>query len=367
MSALIFFIVLAILVLVHECGHFLFAKRFGIRVDEFGLGFPPKIWGKKYGETEYTINWIPFGGFVRIFGENPDEESLNGPDAKRAMVHKPRWKQAIVLFGGILFNFLFAWLLISAVYTIGVPASRDDYAEYANRISDSRIAITQVNMGSPAEKAGIKAGDAIEKIVAGSIILEKEAVTVPVIKDALTRAGNPVTITVKRGSEMKDIVVTPTKGLIEENKYAIGIAMEDVGTLKLPVHLAVYEGGKFTLHMIVGVAEGLYTLIHGIVVGKPDLSSVSGPVGIAGLVGDAAKIGFTYLIMLTALISINLGVINLVPFPALDGGRLFVLLIESIRRKALKPRIINMMNTVGFVILLMIMLLVTFKDIFKYF
>lgn len=366
MSVIIFFIVLAVLVLVHEFGHFLFAKKFGIRVDEFGLGFPPKIWGRKYGETEYTLNWIPFGGFVRIFGENPDSDSLQGPDAKRAMVNKPRWQQAIVLFGGILFNFIFAWILISFAFFSGVPASREDYAEYNQHITDTRIAITQVNSSSPAEKSGIKAGDSILKITAGSIIVEGDALTIAVIKDTLTRSGNPVEMHLRRGGADTSVTVIPEKGIIE-GKYGIGIAMEDVGTLELPAHLAVYEGGKFTLHMIAGVATGLWDLIAGIAKGKPDLSSISGPVGIAGLVGDAAKLGITYLFMFTALISINLGVINLVPFPALDGGRLFVLLIEAIRRKPLQPRVINRMNTIGFVILLAIMLLVTFKDLFKYF
>lgn len=366
MSIIIFFIVLAILVLVHEFGHFLFAKKFGIRVDEFGLGFPPKIWGKKYGETEYTLNWIPFGGFVRIFGENPDDESLKGIDSKRAMVNKPRWQQAIVLFGGILFNFIFAWILISFAFSSGVPASREDYAQYSEHITDIRIAITQVNNSSPAEQSGLKAGDSIIKIVAGSIVVESESLTIPVIKDTLTRSGNTVEMHIKRGNKNKVILVTPEKGIIE-GKYGIGIAMEDVGTLELPLHLAIYEGGKFTLHMISGVSRGLYDLITGIAKGNPDLSSISGPVGIAGLVGDAAKLGITYLSMFTALISINLGVINLVPFPALDGGRLFVLLIEAIRRKKLQPLVINKMNTVGFIILLMIMLLVTFKDLFKYF
>lgn len=366
MSLIIFFIVLAVLVLVHECGHFLLAKRFGIRVDEFGLGFPPKIWGKKFGETEYTINWIPFGGFVRIFGENPDDDSTNGPDAKRAMMHKPRWKQAIVLFGGILFNFIFAWVLISFAFATGVPASREDYAGYSDRITDTRIAITQVSSLSPAEKAGIKAGDSIVKVTAGTIVVEGEALTIPVIKDAITRSGKAITLDLKRGDEVTSIEVLPEQGIIE-GMYAIGIAMEDVGTLNLPAHLAIYEGGKFTAHMIAGVSVGLYELVAGFVKGNPDLSSIAGPVGIAGLVGDAAKLGITYLLMFTALISINLGVINLVPFPALDGGRLFVLLLEAIRRKPLKARVLNMMNTVGFVVLLMIMLLVTFKDLFKYF
>lgn len=365
MALIIFLIVLAILVLVHECGHFLFAKRFGIRVDEFGLGFPPKIWGKKVGETEYTLNWIPFGGFVRIFGENPDDESLKGPDRARAMVHKPRWKQAIVLFGGIFFNFLFAWLLISIAFASGVSASREDYAKYADRIVDSRIAITLVNKGSPAADAGLRPGDSIVGLTSGTIALSGEELVIPVLKDTIER-GQPITLEIQRGDIATTTVIQPKGGIIAD-KYAIGIAMEDVGTMTLPIHFAVWEGGKFTLHMIYGVFVGLYELVAGFVHGDPDLSVISGPVGIAGLVGDAAQLGFVYLLMFTALISINLGVINLVPFPALDGGRLFVLLIESIKRKPLKTQAINMMNTIGFVILLMIMLLVTLKDVLTYF
>lgn len=365
MALIIFIIILAVLVLVHECGHFLFAKRFGIRVDEFGLGFPPKIWGKKMGETEYTLNWIPFGGFVRIFGENPDDESLNGPDRARAMVHKPRWRQAVVLFGGILFNFLFAWLLISIAFASGVSASREDYAKYGERIVDSRIAITLVNKNSPAQNAGLRPGDSIVGLTSGTIAISGNELVIPVIKDVIER-GLPVSLNIERGDIATTTVIQPAKGVIGD-KYAVGIAMEDVGTMTLPVHLAIYEGGKFTMHMIYGVFLGLYELIAGFVHGNPDLSAVSGPVGIAGLVGDAAQLGLVYLLMFTALISINLGVINLVPFPALDGGRLFVLLIESIKRSPLKVQVINTMNTIGFVVLLMIMLLVTLKDLLNYF
>ncbi|MEI8175073.1 MAG: site-2 protease family protein, partial [bacterium] len=113
MSIIIFIIILLVLVLVHEFGHFFTAKKFGIRVDEFGFGFPPKIFGKKFGETEYSLNLLPIGGFVKIFGENPDDENTNGPDASRSFVHKPKWQQAIVLFAGVFMNFLLAWILFS--------------------------------------------------------------------------------------------------------------------------------------------------------------------------------------------------------------------------------------------------------------
>ncbi len=366
MTIVVFFIVLAVLVLVHEFGHFLFAKRFGIRVDEFGLGFPPKIWGKKVGETEYTLNWIPFGGFVRIFGENPDDESLNGPDRARAMVHKPRWKQAIVLFGGIFFNFLFAWLLVSMAYALGTAASRESYARYSEYITGSHTMIVSVSKDSPAKDVGIQPGSIITGITSKDIDLSEEELTIPVIKDAISR-GNLVSLKYKIGKTEHVVDIQPEKGIIND-AYAIGIAMqENTGTMKLPLHNAIWEGGRYTLYMIGGVFFGLYELVSGFIHGSPDLSAVSGPLGIANMVGDSVQLGFAQLLMFTALISINLGVINLVPFPALDGGRLFVLLIESIKRSPLKVQAINTMNTVGFVILLMIMLLVTLKDVLNYF
>lgn len=366
MTIVVFFIVLAVLVLVHECGHFLFAKKFGIRVDEFGLGFPPKIWGKKYGETEYTLNWIPFGGFVRIFGENPDDASISGPDKARAMGHKARWKQAIVLFGGIFFNFLFAWLLVSMAYALGTTASRESYARYSEYITGSHTMIVSVNQDSPAMKLDIRPGSIITGITSKDINISEEELTIPVIKDVISR-GNLVSLTYKNGKTERTVDVQPEKGIIADT-YAIGIAMqENVGTMKLPLHNAVWEGGKFTLYMIQGVFVGLYELIAGFIHGSPDLSAVSGPLGIANMVGDSVQLGFAQLLMFTALISVNLGVINLVPFPALDGGRLFVLLIESIKRSPLKVQAINTMNTIGFIVLLMIMLLVTLKDVLNYF
>src|SRR3989344_9573578 len=161
MTIIIFLIVLAVLIFVHELGHFLIARACGIRVDAFALGFGPKIFSKKVGETTYFLNLIPFGGYVKIFGENPDDESINGEDKARSFVHKPKWQQISVLISGILFNFIFAWLLIVIAFSTGVPASLESYPEYKDQMKNPHIAITYVNAGSPAEKAGLKAGDEI--------------------------------------------------------------------------------------------------------------------------------------------------------------------------------------------------------------
>ncbi|MDO8575142.1 MAG: site-2 protease family protein, partial [bacterium] len=163
-TVIIFIIVLAVLILVHEFGHFISAKKLGIRVDEFGLGFPPKLWGKKKGETEYTVNAIPFGGFVKIFGENPDDVSEKGPDSKRSFVNKPKWVQAIVLVAGVFFNFVFAWILISITFFMGVNASVTDYAKYADRITDKGVTVAMTVKDKPAYNSGLRLGDTIRSI-----------------------------------------------------------------------------------------------------------------------------------------------------------------------------------------------------------
>jgi regulator of sigma E protease len=348
MTALLFLIVLAILIFVHELGHFITARACGIRVDEFALGFGPKLWSTKKGETKYAINLIPFGGYVKIFGENPDVDSISGPDSSRSFVNKPKWQQALVLVAGVVFNFIFAWILVSISFMSGVPASIESYPQYADRMSDSHITITYVEPSSPAEIAGLKAGDEI-----------KGYASIGEIQKAINASG-------EKGIILNDKSILAKQGIVE-GKYAIGISMDNVSTLKLPIHLAVIEGARFTIHIMKVVTVGIYDLIIGIFTGASKLSSVTGPIGIASLVGDAASLGFTYLMMFTALISINLGILNLVPFPALDGGRILFVLIESIIRRPIKPSIANAFNAIGFSLLILLMVVVTYKDIVKMF
>lgn len=356
MTVIIFLIVLAILIFVHELGHFLVAKWCGIRVDAFAIGFGPKLFSKTVGEVKYSLNLIPFGGYVKIFGENPNDESIEGPDKARSFVHKPKWQQVSVLFAGILFNFIFAWLLVVFSFSIGVATSADSYPEYKAQMKNPHITITYVNEGSPAAKGGLKAGD----IVLGVNSLEQ-------LQEKINSSGTQgVEIDYSRKGIASKANIIAEKGIVE-GKYAIGIAMDNVATLRLPVYKAVIESSRFTWHMISATITGIYDLIVGMFHGTAKLSSVSGPVGIAGLIGDAAKLGFTYLIMFTAIISINLGVLNLVPFPALDGGRIFFVLIEAIIRRPIKPAVANTINAVGFSLLIILMLVVTYRDIAKLF
>ena len=369
MNIIIFIVILLILVLVHEFGHFFTAKRFGIKVDEFGFGFPPKLFGFKKGETEYTFNLFPLGGFVKIFGENPDEENTNGPDKARSFVNKPAWQQALVLFAGVFANFLLAWLLFSIGFMSGLPTSvGSERAGY--KLQNINLVVISVLPNSPAEKAGLKIGDKIMNIKSGNnftAYVNPEAIKSFVVANE----GKEIDIGYVRGNykdttSLNTLKVVPVKNSSTNEPY-IGISMDEIGTAKLPFFPALWEGLRLDWSMVKGTVLGLYTLIRDGLHGKGSLSAITGPVGMVGIVGDAYKFGFIYLLSFTALISVNLAIINLFPFPALDGGRLLFLLIEKIKGSRINPKAANIANMIGFSILIFFMLIVTYHDVIKLF
>lgn len=381
MSILIFIVILFVLVVSHEFGHFIVAKLNNIRVDEFSFGFPPKLFGKKIGETTYNINALPFGGYVKIFGENLDEADIlevgfldkeGSPEkvelAERSLAYKPKYIQALVMLAGVAMNFLVAWLLLSVGFMSGLPSSVDAVPKGAT-VQNQALTITSVLPKSPAEKAGIKVGDKIESLSTKTdttMLLSSFLSTENVQNFVKKHNGEQVEVSLVRGKEPMQIVVVPEISKQGDNPM-IGISMDTIGTLKLPIHKAVWEGLKLSGNIFVGTMVGFYNLIHSAILGKADMSSLTGPVGIVGVVGDAAKFGFIYLLSFTALISINLAVINLVPFPALDGGRILFLIIEKIKGSRIKPKIANTVNAIGFGLLILLMVIITYHDIVKLF
>ncbi len=355
-------IILLVLVVSHEFGHFIVAKKSGIRVDEFSFGFPPKLFGKKVGETTYNFNALPFGGYVKIFGENPDEESISGPDSKRSFINKPRYIQAAVLLAGVVMNFLVAWLLLSVGFMSGLPTSVGT-APKDTVITDQALTLTSVLAGSPAEKAGLKTGDKILHLKSGSD--DTDTPSAESVQYFVKRhGGEEINVSFIRAKDAKEVTIVPEINK-DTNTPMIGISMDIIGTLKLPVHKALWEGLKLSWNLVVATVHGFYTLIHDSLAGHGNLSAVTGPIGIVGVVGDAASFGFIYLLSFTALISINLAVINLIPFPALDGGRLLFLLIEKIKGSRIKPKIANTANMIGFGLLMILMVVITYHDIVK--
>ena len=365
MTIVIFIIILAVLILVHEAGHFLAAKSAGVRVDEFGLGFPPAIVKWRRGETTYSLNLIPFGGFVKIFGENPDEAALTGPDRARSLVHKSKLTQAWVLFAGVFFNFLLAWALFTTGFISGLPISASEAAGLTVT-SPAKLLITSVLPDSPAEQAGLKAGDEIVGLgLAGSPnILIPQLTPESVRQFVAEHSAVELEMRTRVGEMAKQTRVTPTTGLATD-RPAIGISMDEVVIARASPPLALWRGLKLTGDLTWATARALGDFALAAVRGQSSLATITGPVGLVGLVGDARSLGWIYLLNFTALISINLAIINLVPFPALDGGRLLFLLIEKIKGSAIKPVIANWFNLVGFVLLLGLMALVTVSDIFK--
>ena len=362
MSIIIFLLILAVLIFVHELGHFIVAKKFGIRVDEFAIGFPPRLWSKKYGETTYAINLIPFGGYVKIFGENPNDESISGPDKDRSFVNASRIKQASVLVSGIVFNVLFAWIVLSISFMSGLTTSAQN--SYASYIKDPQIIIIATQADSPARLAGLKGGETILSLKTNGKNLE--VATVADVQNFIANSVGPITLNYKTNDVTKSTILTAKEGIVGGKKM-IGVAMDSVGVVRLPPHKAFYEGAILTGLTTKNVAVGLYKFIFDAFRGKADFSQVTGPVGIVGLVGEASTLGVVYLMSFSAFISLNLAVINIIPFPALDGGRLLFVGIEAIKRKSISPKIANALNGIGFALLILLMLVVTYKDIVKMF
>lgn len=379
MNILIFFIILLVLVLVHEFGHFFTAKSFKIRVDEFGFGFPPKLFSFKKGETEYSVNALPFGGFVKIFGEDVDEADFlevgfldkeEDPEkmklAERNLANKPKYQQALVMFAGIFANFLLAWVLFSFSFMSGLPMSvGSEPSGYSTM--ETNLVVISVLANSPAEISGLKSGDKIISMKSGNDIISE--INPDILKSfVISHSDKEIEFSYLRGKSefLNTTKIIPIKNSAESNP-TIGIAMDQVGIVKLPVLSAFWEGLKLDWSVTKDTVIGLYTLIKEGIMGKGSFSSVTGPVGMIGIVGNAYQFGFVYLLSFAALISINLAVINLIPFPALDGGRLLFLLIEKVKGSRLNPKFANTANMVGFAILILLMLLVTYHDVVKLF
>ena len=346
MAILWFILILGGIVLVHEFGHFIFSKLFGVYVYEFSIGMGPKLLHhkKKGGETEYCIRVIPIGGFVSLAGEDADDNTKI--DKKRMLYTKPVWQRFIIMIAGASFNFIFAFVLLFVMALI-----------YGS-ISTKPI-VANVSPEYPAYTAGIREGDKILSVDGNKVSSWSE-----VQLYIASSKGNDISFVLKdKDGNKRTVIVKPNT--IEDkdgNKsYVVGIGIDN--TVRRGFVSSITYAGETT----VSLYKLMLTTIKQLFTGGVSAKDLSGPVGIYSIVDSQAKQGFQNIMYLTAYLSMNVGVINLLPFPAFDGGRVLFLIIEKIRRKPVPAKTEAMVNSIGFMLLMLLMVYVTFNDILRLF
>jgi regulator of sigma E protease len=343
-------IVLGILVFVHELGHFLLAKKLGVAVLKFSLGFGPKLIGKKIGETEYQIAAFPLGGFVKPLGEDPSEQ-IKEEDRPRSLWAQPIWKRSLIIGAGPVFNFFLAAVLFSGINLFGIPY-------YPAKIGE-------VSSGLPAEMAGLKKGDVVL-----SVNGEKVTKWDDLSKIIRNSKGKDLLLEVKRDGEMLEIKVTPKpstqKDLFGEEipVFVIGITpFDEIIVEKVGPFVALGKGLSQTWFGIKLTVVSIVKLIQRVIPAK----TIGGPILIAQLAGEQAKRGLVSLILFMAILSINLGVINLFPIPILDGGHFLFLGLEAILRRPLSIKKMEIAQQIGLIFIILLMLFAFYNDLIRIF
>jgi len=361
MSVILFIAILMVLVFVHELGHFIAARLSGVRVDEFSIGFPPRILSVLRGGTRYTIGILPFGGFVKLLGEDGEEESDPSTQALSLTGKHPLVKIG-VLVGGVIMNLLLGWLLISGGLYYGLPISESSLPT-GETLQNPRLVIVEVLADSPASSAGVMRGDTITSVSDA----EGATLTDPSVEafQSFVRTHNKasLSLTVESGGRSHSYTVVPKATDNDPTHAVVGVGLDRIGTLSFPFIRSFVEGARMTALLTYATARAIGHFIISLVTTGSGLDQVTGPVGLAGMVGAAQVLGWTYVLTLTAIISVNLALINILPFPALDGGRILFVLIEWVRGKALPSRVSTIGNLVGFALLILLMVVITWSDI----
>jgi len=349
------FISLIGLIVLHELGHFLLAKKFGVKVEEFGLGYPPRLFGKKFGETIYSLNLLPLGAFVKIYGH---EKRIDDP---RSFTTKPFWQKALIILGGVISFWLIAAILLTIVMYLGVPIQIGD--DENHNLVEPKVQIMAVAPASPAEEAGIRIGDTIKQFSISTFQFSISKIK-EVQEFTETYKGQEITLTIQRGKEIFDVSLVPRE-TPPKDEGAMGVALIRTTLKSYSWYQAPIQGilatGNLTWMVIKGWAMTIASLFQG--KGIPDGVELRGPVGIFELFAQVGTLGLTYFLHFIALISICLALINVLPIPALDGGWFLFLVIEKIRGKPVSQKIEQKVTVFFFFLLITLMIYVTIKDI----
>lgn len=372
MTVVYFFLILSLLILAHEGGHFFLAKKSGIKVEEFGLGIPPRLWGIKIGETTYSINLLPFGGFVRLYGE----EGRVSKDKQRSFFGKSKKVRIGVLLAGVMMNFILAIGLFCLVYSVlGIPEQT------------KQVRVLTVMEESPADRAGLKEGDVIVAVADQEIsdtgyfieMIDQQR-EIPVVLKVSRSNENPCRETIFGGDQTGGgddnysycqngqffAVVTPRENP-PDNEGAIGIIISDTQVKHYSfwkmIPKAIYSGTEEAFFWARQMIVVLRQVLKGVFTGQGIPAEIAGPVGIYQATGTVSQSGFWALVHFTGILSINLAIFNLIPFPALDGGRVAFVLAEKIIGQRKRERIEKWANQIGMVLLISLLIIITINDL----
>ena len=349
------FLSLIILMIIHEFGHFIIAKKFGVRVDEFGIGYPPRLIGKKIGETIYSINWIPLGAFVRIYGEE------GGVDDYRSFANLKIWQRVLIVIGGVAAFWIAAIVIFSIVFAIGTNLPIGD--QDVQGLNGAQVKIVSVSKDSPAGQAGIKIADTIKDIKVAGVDTKIDKVS-DFQKVTSENKGKEITLTIDRNGDIFDVNLTPRINP-PAGQGSIGVGLERMATLikKTSFYMAPVEGTIYTWKTTIDALKGLYKTLLSLVSGggAPEGSSFAGPLGITVFLANAASYGIGFFLYFIGMICVFIAIFNLFPIPALDGGKLVFLLIEKIKGKPVSVKVEQTITLIFFAILIALSLFITIK------
>jgi len=351
-TIVIIIVVLSLLIFIHELGHFASAKINGVAVEEFGIGFPPRLFKFKGKKTTYSINLIPIGGFVKIKGEMGENK-----EDKDSYSNKNFWQKFSILFSGVGMNIVLAIVLLSVGFMIGLPTVLDDSQMNNSQIKNRKVQISSVYENSAAEQSGIMIGDSIRDIN-GQVFNNVSEVQQFIAQNQ----ENTLTVDILRGKEEISTEITPSVVEGQGDDKIMGVTLVNTGIIKYNFFKSVAKGFITAFSLLWAIIYSFYQLI----VGTIPLGAISGPVGIVVLTSQISKLGLIYILQFTAILSLNLVILNVLPLPALDGGRIIFLLFEKIRGKPNNEKIETMVHNIGFIFLILILIVITYKDFLKY-
>lgn len=363
LTAVTFLVILTILVLIHELGHFLVARWIGVHVEEFGLGLPPRIWGTKIGSTEYTLNWLPIGGFVRLAGEDAEPPVISRQSSDKNLKADSRklksffWarskkERSAILIAGVAMNFALAVFITAGLLISGVKEASDS------------VHIDRVVLGSPAEKAGFREND----IVRSAAIFPQTPTNIIEPSDLIgfvgAHKGTEIVVIIERDGKAMTLRATPRVD-VPPGEGPLGVAVSDLVVRRYSLAQAPGKALSINITRARDMLVSLGTTVWRLITLRPPQADVAGPIGIAQVTGQAVKFGWQAVLEFASILSLNLAVLNILPIPALDGGRLAFVFLEKALGRKIRPAFEKSTHQIGMIILLGLILLVSINDILR--